>query len=132
LSTRFLREGAPTEGAFIRGAGEDFVPSRGRVLRVSDRPSRLELEVEVTGPGPAYLLVCRPLATTHEALVDARRVAVDDANLGFSGLAVAKGRHVVQLRPERGWLIIAAVTSALALAAITYLSRRRRPVASPE
>ena len=108
------------------GAGEGLVPSRGRVLRVSDRPSGLELEVEVAGPGPAYLLVCRPLVATREATVDALGVAVDDANLGFSGLAVPKGRHVVRLRPRRGWLIIAAVISALALAATSFLCLRRR------
>jgi hypothetical protein len=132
LASRFLREGVPTEAAFVAGGGEGPVPSRGRVLRVSDRPSVLELEVEVSGPGPAYLLVCRPLATTRDAVLDGRGVAVDDANLGFSGLAVPEGRHVVRLRPRRGWLIIAAVISTLALAAVTFLSRRRRPVASPE
>ena len=132
LAKRFLREGVPTDSAFVHGAGEGLVPSRGRVLRVSDRPSRLELEVEVTGPGPAYLLVCRPLVTTREATVDALGTAVDDANFGFSGLAVPKGRHVVQLRPRRGWLIIAAVISALALAATSILCLRRRAAASPE
>jgi hypothetical protein len=132
LATRFFEEGAPTGAAFVRSAGIGLVPSRGRILRVSDRPSRLELEVEVEGPGPAFLLVCRPLAATREAVVDGRGHAIDDANFGFSGLAVPKGRHVVQLRPRRGWLIIAFVTSALALATVTFLSRRRRPVASPE
>ncbi len=132
LAKRFLREGVPTDSAFVHGAGEGLVPSRGRVLRVSDRPSGLELEVEVAGPGPAYLLVCRPLVATREATVDALGVAVDDANFGFSGLAVPKGRHVVQLRPRRGWLIIAAVISALALAATSFLCLRRRAVASPE
>jgi hypothetical protein len=131
LAKRFLRGGVPTDAAFVRGAGEGLVPSRGRVLRVSDRPSRLELEVQVTGPGPAYLLVCRPLVTTRVATVDGREMAVDDANLGFSGLAVPKGRHVVQLRPRRGWLIIAVVISVLALAATSFLSLRRRAAASP-
>ncbi len=132
LAKRFLREGVPTDAAFVLGTGEGLVPSRGRVLRVSDRPSGLELDVEVTGPGPAYLLVCRPLAATREATVDALGVVIDDANLGFSGLALPEGRHVVQLRPRRGWLIIAAVISALALAAVTLLCRRRCPVVSPE
>ncbi|MBK9088845.1 MAG: hypothetical protein IPL90_07275 [Holophagales bacterium] len=132
LAKRFLQEGVPTDAAFVRGAGEGPVPSRGRLLRVSDRPSRLELEVEVTGPGPAYLLVCRPLVTTREAAVDALATAVDDANFGFSGLAVPKGRHVVQLRPRRGWLIIAAVISALALAATSILCLRRRAAVSTE
>ena len=125
LARRFLLEGVPTGAAFVAGAGEGLVPSRGQVLRVSDRPSGLELEVEAGAPGPAYLLVCRPLAATRETLVDGRKVEVDDANLGFSGLAIPRGRHVVRLRPYRGWLIIAAVTSAFALAAVSFLCRRR-------
>jgi hypothetical protein len=83
--------------------------------------------VEVAGPGPAYLLVCRPIVATRDARVDGKPATVDETVLGYSGLAVPKGRHVIRLRPQRGWLIIAAVTSALALAALTVLFRRRRP-----
>lgn len=132
LARRFLEEGVPTGTAFVAGAGEALPPSRGRVLRVSDRPSALELEVEATGPGPAYLLVCRPLATTGRATLDGRKIAVDDANVGFSGLSIPKGRHVVRLRPRSGWLIISAVTSALAFATVSCLCLRRRPVAVPK
>lgn len=127
LATRFLREGVPAGAAFVAGAGADLVPSRGQVLRVSDRPSGLELEVQVAGPEPAYLLVCRPLAATGEAVLDGSRVVVDDANFGFSGLAVPKGHHLLQLRPRGGWLIIAAMSSALALAILTILTRSARP-----
>lgn len=127
LATRFLREGVPAGAAFVAGVGADLVPSRGQVLGVSDRPSGLELEVHVAGPEPAYLLVCRPLAATGEAVLDGSRVAVDDANFGFSGLAVPKGHHVLQLRPRGGWLIIAAMSSALALAILAILTRFARP-----
>ena len=131
LAARFLGEGVPTNAAFVAGAGEVLVPSRGRVLRVSDRPSRMEVEVEVEGPGPAYLLLCRPLATTRDAVLDGRSVPVDDANFGFSGLTVPRGRHVVRLRPTRRWLIIATVFSALALSIVTILCRRRSPEGLP-
>ncbi len=86
--------------AFVAGAGETSCRRAGEVLRVSDRPSGLELEVRVAGPEPAYLLVCRPLAATGAAVLDGSRVVVDDANFGFSGLAVPKGHHVLQLRPH--------------------------------
>ncbi len=127
LDDLFLREGVPTGVAFVIGAGPDFVPSPGRILRVSDRPSGLELEVDVAGPESAYLLVCRPLAATRDTVVDGRKVAVDDANSGFSGLVVPKGRHVVRLRPERRWLIIAMVSSVTAFTALMFLGQRRRP-----
>lgn len=130
-ATRFLYERAPVEIAFLTGRGEPQAPSAGRVLRVSDRPSRLEIEVEVDGPGPAYLLACRPIVATRDAELDGRPATVDETVIGYSGIAVPKGRHVVRLRPYRRWLIIASVISALGLVAITSLFRRRRPFASP-
>jgi hypothetical protein len=126
VATHFLAERAPTESAFVTGGGEASLPAPGRVLHVSDRPSALELEVEGSGPGPSYLLVCRPLAATRAALVDGKRVEVDDANVGFTGLAIPPGRHVVRLQPRGGWLIIAAVFSALGVGALITLFRRGR------
>ena len=125
-ATRFLRERAPVDAAILPTPGAPFVPSPGRVLRVSDRPSRLEIEVEVTGPGTGYLLVCRPLVATRAATLDGRSVTVDDANIGFTGLAVPPGRHVVRLQPPGTWLIIAAVSSALGLGALITLFLRGR------
>lgn len=123
---RFLGEGVPADTAFVAsGPGAPLSP--GRVLRVSDRPSGLELLVESDGPGPAYLLVSRPLAAAREARLDGRPVAVDDANLGLTGLAVPKGRHIVRLRPPTGWTIIPAVSSLLGLAVISVLARRGSP-----
>ncbi len=127
-AARFLYERAPVDTAFLTGRGEPLDPSAGRVLRVSDRPSRLEIEVEVDGPGPAYLLVCRPIVAASDAEVDGRPATIDETVIGYSGIAVPEGRHVLRLRPHRGWLIIAAVISALGLVAVTLLFRRRRPV----
>lgn len=123
----FLGGGAPTSSAFVAGAGEGFAPAPGQVFRVSDRPSALELEVEGRGPGPSYLLVCRPLAATRETLLDGRRIPVENANVGFTGIAIPPGRHVVRLRPPRTWLIIPAVLSALGLTALILLLRRDLP-----
>ena len=123
---RFLLEGAPVDAAFVAAAAS-VSPSPGRVLRVSDRPPGLELEVEAEGPGPAYLLVARPLAAARDARLDGRPVSVDDANLGFTGVAVPPGRHVVRLRPPADWMIIAAVTSLLGIALTAFLYRRDRP-----
>jgi hypothetical protein len=130
-ATRFLRERAPVDAAFLSVPGTPLVPSPGRVLRISDRPSRLEIDVEVVGPEHGYLLVCRPLAAARAATLDGRPVVVDDANVGFAGLAIPPGHHVIRLRPRRSWLIIAAVISAWALAAVTLLFCRRRLVAPP-
>ena len=125
LVTRFLSEGAPVDTAFLLAPGGETTASPGRVVRVSDRPSRLELEVEADGPGPACLLVCRPLVATREATLGGRPLAVHDANSGFSGMWVPPGRHVVRLQPSRSWLIIAAVLSTAGFAVTVALLRRR-------
>jgi hypothetical protein len=126
-STRLLRESVPVDTAFVeREPASGSEPGAGRLLGISDRPSRLELEVEVEGPGPAYLLVSRPLVAARDVTLDGRAVAVDDANLGFTGLAVPPGRHVVRLQPRRTWLIMTGVISVLGLA-LTVGCLRRRP-----
>jgi hypothetical protein len=130
-ATRFLRERAPVDAAFLSAPGAPLVPSPGRVLGISDRSSRLEVDAEVVGPEPGYLLVCRPLVAACVATLDGRTVVVDDANVGFAGLAIPPGRHVVRLRPRRSWLIIATVLSALALSVSTVLYKRDSRMKTP-
>lgn len=123
-STRFLRDRAPVDAAVLSAPGPPLVPSAGRVLRVSDRPDRLEVEVEVAGPAPGYLYVARPFVAARRATLDGRPAVVEDANVGYTGLAVPPGRHVVRLRPSGGWLMIAAVMTILGLLALVALLRR--------
>ncbi len=124
-AARFLAAGAPVDVAFVPGtrAVEEAAP--GRLLRVSDRPSGLELEVEGLGPGASRLLLSRPLVAARRALLDGRAVAVEEANGGFATVAVPPGRHLLRLRPEGGWLIIAAVLAAVGLAVTVVLLRGR-------
>lgn len=123
-STRFLRERAPVDAVVLSTSGEGLVPSAGRVLRVSDRADRLEVEVEVEGPAPGFLFLARPLASVRRATVDGRPAAVEDANAGFAGLAVPPGRHILRLRPTGRWLIIASLMTTLGLLATAALLRR--------
>ena len=123
-STRFLRDRAPVDVAVLSAPGPSLVPSAGRVLRVSDRPDRLEVEVEVAGPDSGYLFVARPFVAARRATLDGQPAVVEDANVGYTGVAVPPGRHVVRLRPSRGWLMIAAVMTVLGLLALVALLRR--------
>ncbi|MHB1044761.1 MAG: hypothetical protein ACYC4P_02000 [Thermoanaerobaculia bacterium] len=123
-STRFLRDRAPADTVVLSAPGESLVPSAGRVLRIADRPDLLEVEVEVEGPAHGYLFVARPHVAARRATVDGRAVHVDDANVGYAGLPVPPGRHVVRLRPSGRWLIIAGLMTTLGLLATVALHRR--------
>ena len=63
----------------------------------------------------------------RRAFLDGRVVAVEEANGGFAIVAVPPGRHLLRLRPEGGWLIIAAVLAALGLAVTVALLVGRKP-----
>ena len=125
-AARFLAAGAPTDVAFVPGARAVEEAAPGRLLRASDRPAGLELEVEGLGPGGSVLFLSRPLVAARRALLDGRPVAVEEANGGFVAVAVPPGRHLLRLRPERGWLIIAAVLAAFGLFATVFLARSGR------
>jgi hypothetical protein len=127
----YLQGGVPVDTAFPLRSGEVDLPAAGRVLRVSDRPSSLEIDVEVAGESAGYLLVCRPLVATRDATIDGRPAAVEDANVGFTGLVVPAGRHLIRLQPSRTWLMIAAMISALGFAATAVLLRSGRPAERP-
>jgi hypothetical protein len=123
LFKRFLDEEADPSAAWVvrPGAAGAVGASRGSVLSVRDRADGLFLEVDVNGPGAAYLMLWRLRAATKEATLDGRAVPVEDAAFGFSGLAVPPGRHRLRFRPPGGpvrWGLGAAAIGVVACAAL--------------
>ena len=125
---RLLDEGADAGTAYVDAALPGFpdAPSAGRILALRDRPSGLSLDVEVEGPGEAFLMLWRVREAVEEATLDGRRVAADPMAFGFAGIRVPPGRHVLALRPETRWVKIGAMLTALSAAALA-LAWARRP-----
>jgi hypothetical protein len=71
------------------------------------------------------------LVATRDSTIDGRPAAVEDANVGFTGLIVPAGRHLVRLQPSRTWLMIATMIFALGLVATAVLLRPARHTVRP-
>jgi uncharacterized membrane protein YfhO len=90
---------------------------------------------EVDAPVPGLLFMSEPFYVERHAFVDGRRVTPLRANVAFTAVPVAAGRHRVELRyvPESFYVGLGA--TALTLVGWTGLARltrpRRRSVAAP-
>jgi hypothetical protein len=131
---RLLEDGFSADTAYVDTElpGVSATPGLGRILSVADRPSGLFLDVEVDGPGPAFLMLYRLREAAEEATLDGRPAPVSQVAFGFAGLPVPPGRHVLRLRPDTRWVKIGAVISAVtALALATALLAPRSGAAPP-
>ena len=131
---RFLEDGADAGTAYVDVALPGFpeAPGAGRVLGLRDRPSGLSVDVEVDGPGEAFLMLWRVREAVEDATLDGRRAAVVPMAFGFAGVRIPLGRHALALRPETRWVKIGALVTATTAAAlaIAWALRRRGPVAA--
>jgi hypothetical protein len=123
---------APAPAATDRRDEASSLPAAGTSRIVQARADRILLEAQLTTPGSVVLV------ETHDpgwrATVDGRPADVLRANVAFRAVAVAAGRHVIELlyRPRwvivGGWVSGAALMSSLALLA----AGRRRAQAAKE
>jgi hypothetical protein len=90
------------------------------------------VDVEVDGPGEAFLMLWRLREAVEDATLDGRPAVVVPMAFGFAGARIPPGRHVLTLRPETRWVKIGALVTALTAAALAlaWALRRRGPVAA--
>jgi len=122
--------GSVREGdAFTSLPAFDISPAR--VIGVSERPSRVTLNVEAAGDA---LLVASITAHRYwRATIDGRPAAIYPVNIAFQGVRVVRGRHVVELRYHNPLILPCALISAAVLAAMVAMAvaprRSREPIA---
>jgi hypothetical protein len=103
----------------------------GRVRWIERRADRQRLET--TSPRPAVLVLADAYDPGWRASVDGESSALLRANVAFRGVAVAPGRHVVELvyRPRAFVLGLGVSLTALVAAVVLLVAaRRRRPAAA--
>jgi hypothetical protein len=108
--------------AFIAGA--PFQPATGRVLRAEDGANFARLEVE--SAGNAFLVMSITAHKYWSAAIDGKQVPSVLTNLGYQGVAVPPGRHVVELRYRNPLIAIGGAVSLVTLLALVFAARRRR------
>jgi len=99
-----------------------LMPARaGTVRRVSETPNTARIEVETTGRALLAMSV-----TPHKywrVTVDGRPAASVPSNLGFQGVALEAGRHVVEMRYRNPLFAIGGAISLLTLFALLWRMR---------
>ena len=132
LFKRFLDEEADPLSAWVVRPGEPAASAaaEGSVLAVRDRADGLLLDVEVKGPGSAYLTLARLRVAAEEATMDGRPVVVEDVSFGFAGVAVPSGRHRLRFRPDGGPVRCGLGAAAIGVVACAALWTRRQAPSS--
>lgn len=108
------RRGVIPEVAFVSSA--PFVPARGRIMNVTERPSEARIEVESSGRSFLVATVTRHRYWHVE--VDGRRTDPQPANIAYQGVVIPPGRHVVTMRYRNPLVVAGGVISAFAIAVI--------------
>jgi uncharacterized membrane protein YfhO len=88
------------------------------------------IEVDVDAPSSGLLFLSEPYYSERRAFVDGAPATALRANLGFTAVSLAPGRHRVTLRVvPRSFYEGIAITAATALIwfGATRIRRRRRP-----
>jgi hypothetical protein len=116
------------------GLGDEVAPSAtATVMATASRGGGLRLEAD-SGNSPAYLVVSETWYPGWQATVDDRPVAVERANHAFRGVALAPGRHSIEMsyRPAafRVGLYLTLCSLAFITAGLAFGASRRSQTGS--
>lgn len=121
---RFLESDPGPRTALVES--EAFAPSPCEVLEVEERTNSARVVVECSGRS---LLVAG--VTPHKywsAEVDGAPTPILTVNLGYSGVELGGGRHVVEMRYENPVIVASGVISALTLLVLVGVGRSRAAI----
>lgn len=119
---RLARERFDRTVAFIHEPA--FQPARGVVRRWSETANSARIEVEAEGP--AFLVMS---VTPHDywiVTIGGVEVPAVRTNLGFQGVPVPRGRHVVEMRYRNPLVPAGAAISLAAILALAFVAFRAR------
>jgi hypothetical protein len=75
---------------------QPFVPASGRIIRIEESANRARFEVETSGKSFLFMSV-----TPHKywsASIDGKPAKLEPANIGYQGIIVPAGKHVISMR----------------------------------
>jgi hypothetical protein len=115
-------ESGPLEVALVDGVS--FRPAEGSILSIGETANTARLDVEARGQ--AFLVASVTPHRYWRATIDGVETPLIRANIGFQGLVIPPGRHVVEMRYRNPVVLAGLATSAVALLAL--LAAALRPV----
>ena len=101
----------PMRTAFV--AREPFVPAAGGIRSVDERTNSAAIEVDAAGR--SYLMISVTPHRYWSATVDGEAAPLEISNIGFQGLVVPPGHHVIRMDYRNRLMEVCGVISALAL-----------------
>ena len=108
--------------AFV--GSDAFVPAPGVVRRVDEWPNGARIDVEAAGR--AFLVMSVTPHKYWHVTIDGRPAESVVTNLGYQGLAVPGGRHVVDMRYRNPLLAAGGALTVATLLALTWVFCRMR------
>ncbi len=108
--------------AFI--GSDAFAPATGTVRRVDEWPNGARIDVEAAGR--AFLVMSVTPHKYWEVTIDGQPAESVVTNLGYQGLAVPRGHHVVEMRYRNPLLAAGGAVTVAALLALTWVFCRMR------
>ena len=107
--------------AFVANA---FPPARGIVHGSETRANDIRLDVESFGR--AFLVISVTPHKYWRVTIDGRRVTPAITNLGYQGLEIPRGRHVVEMRYRNPLIAVGGAISIAALILLAAITMRAR------
>jgi len=107
-----------------------FVPAAGTVTDVRERANSVRLSVRTAGR--AFLVASITPHRYWHTTIDGRPVSLEVANIGFQGMVVPPGSHVIEMRYNNPLVWIGIAISLLTLAALGLLAAGKVRVKSEE
>ena len=111
-----------TRTAFV--ADSPFQPAPGRVLRTAESANRAFIDVEAEGV--AFLVMSVTAHKYWSVTVDGVEVPSVVTNIGYQGVVVPRGRHVIEMRYHNPLIAAGAAISLATLLALLFAGWRQR------
>jgi hypothetical protein len=109
-------------GAYVGLPFKAFAPASGTVDAVRERAS--EIHLSVTAAGRAFLIASVTSNRYWRATIDGNPVSLEPTNIGFQGMVVPPGSHLVEMRYRNPLVSVGIAISLVVLAALGLLIAR--------
>jgi len=92
---------------------EPFAPAKGTILKTSEEPNRITLDVKADGP--AFLAAAVTAHRYWRATLDGAPLPIVPTNYTYQGFRIPAGNHRIEMRYRNPWILPSAIVSILSI-----------------